>query len=320
MIDVPEPERAIVISNGRCGSTLLSNLIADEPDTLSLHEFFMSAASGVLTEEVVTGSEYWRRLSRPKPEFAELCRIGRVPKEVRYPSDGRFAGDYATLPPIMAITLPKISDDPDALYDKLSEIVPDFPEQSFARHHELLLDLLASMNGKKRWVERSGGSSHLAPYLLANYPTAKIVYLTRNWPESAKSMSKHSSFQLIQLRMEFVSRAGFDPFRQDHGAGQVPEDMVDLLPGRLTADALISRGEDLQRYMMMCAFLTSQAEQALVDRPPAQLYTIRYEDLLEDPAGKLTELAEFLGFGDPAGWADRVAGQVDPTAPLSASA
>jgi putative sulfotransferase len=52
------------------------------------------------------------------------------------------------------------------------------------------------------------------------------------------------------------------------------------------------------------------AEQALADVRPKELYRVRYEDILADPAGELTRLGEFIGFGDPAGWADSVADQV----------
>jgi len=37
-------ERAIIISNGRSGSTLLSDLIVEEPQTCSVQEYFMSLA------------------------------------------------------------------------------------------------------------------------------------------------------------------------------------------------------------------------------------------------------------------------------------
>ena len=312
MIEVPIPERAIVISTGRCGSTMLSNLIAEEADTLSVQEFFMAGVARLHRQDhdVVSGAEYWRLLKQPRPEFATMCRLGRMPKEVAYPSTGRYAGDLGQLPPIMAITLPKISDDPDALYDRLGELVPEFPEQSISRHHETLLDLLAHLQGKRSWVERSGGSCYLALSLLESYPSTKIVYLTRNWPDTARSMSRHTSFRMMQLRMEFRNVIGFDPFRDEYTLDDVPEDMVHLLPDRLTAETLEERGKDISRYLMMCAFLTNQTEQVLADRPPAHLHRVRYEDVLEAPVERLTEVGEFLGFADPAEWAGRVADKV----------
>ncbi|GAB1643161.1 sulfotransferase domain-containing protein [Krasilnikovia sp. MM14-A1259] len=308
-------DRAIIISNGRCGSTLLSDLIADEPQTCSAQEFFMSVAPWNRSSEIITGPAYWDVLSGPKEELSVLFRIGVPPKEVRYPSTGRFAGDMLTLPRILAITLSKLTDDPDTLFDALGERVRQFPTQRVGAHHQAFLDLLAELTGKQRWVERSGGSSQVTPSLLENYPTAKIVYLTRDWTATARSMSRHSSFQLVQLRVEAVGRFGLDPLTLPAGT-PVPDEVAQYLPDRLTADFLRERGNDLKRFMALCAFMSSQAEQALADNPPAQLHRIAYEDLVADPAGQLTTLGEFLGFADPGGWAASVADRVRRPEPV----
>ncbi|GGK83908.1 sulfotransferase domain-containing protein [Mangrovihabitans endophyticus] len=302
-------DRAIIISNGRCGSTLLSDLIAREPRTCSVQEFFMSVAPWNRSTEVISGPDYWKVLSGPKEELSVLFRIGVPPKEVRYPESGRYAGDLVNLPRILAITLPKLTDDPDALFARLAEQVPCFPTQAVAAHHQQFLDLLAESLGRDRWVERSGGSSQVATSLLANYPTAKVVYLTRNWVDTAASMSKHPSFQLVQLRVETYGRYGVDTFGVQPGE-PVPAELERYLPGRLTAELLAERGADPSRYLSLCAFMSSQAEQALADSPPAGLHTMAYEDLVRDPVGGLTRLGEFLGFADPAGWAGSVAHHV----------
>jgi hypothetical protein len=305
----PEPQRSIIISNGRCGSTLLSDLIVEEPDTLSAQEFFMTMSPWSRSTEVLTGAAYWAVLASPKVEISTLFRIGMPPGEIRYPAGARWSDNPTAMPRILGITLAKLTDDPDALYDRLGEIVPTFPRQSVCRHHEAFLDLLATTLGRKRWVERSGASSQIAPFLLANYPTARFVHLTRNWADSARSMSRHPSFQLVQLRVEALSRFGVDPY--DVRPGQhVPAELEPYLPDRITAELLRSRGGDAGRYVGLAAFMTSQTEQALTDAPPAHLLTMSYEDLLRDPAGELTRLGEFLLFDDPAGWAARVAGRV----------
>ncbi|MEH1015616.1 sulfotransferase domain-containing protein [Micromonospora sp. CPCC 206060] len=308
-MDTPIEGRSIIISNGRCGSTLLSDLIADEPDTLSAQEFFMSVAPWVRSADVITGPEYWGILSSPKAELSTLFRIGLPPKELRYPKTGRWANRMTALPRILAITLSKVSADPDQLFDQLAEQVPDFPTQSVSEHHRMFLDLLATLTGRRRWVERSGGSSHVAPYLLRSFPDCKVVYLTRNWDDTAQSMSRHPSFQLIQLRVEFLGRCGLDPFRITP-EDTVPDDLARYLPDRLTADLLRERGQDIRRYLALCAFMTSQADQALTDIPPHHLMRISYEDLVADPVDRLTDLGRFLEFGDPAGWAQQVAGRV----------
>ena len=306
-------ERAIIISNGRSGSTLLSDLIADEPQTCSAQEYFMSLAPWNRSTEVLTGPEFWAVLSEPKEELSVLFRIGAPPEEIRYPAHGRYAADLDRLPRILAVTLPALTDDPDALFDSLAEPVKRFPTRSIAAHHEAFLDLLAERTGKQRWVERSGGSTQLAASLLENFPTAKIVYLTRDWTATAKSMSKHSSFQIVQLRLEAIARYGVEPLTAGPG-DDVPAEIAEYLPGRLTAETLRRRGDDPRLFMGLCAFMSSQAEQALADHPPAHLHRMAYEQLLADPIGELTGLGRFLGFADPAGWAGSVAGRIRSTA------
>ncbi|MEV6597413.1 sulfotransferase domain-containing protein [Actinoplanes sp. NPDC051346] len=312
-------DRAIIISNGRCGSTLLSDLIVEERETCSVQEFFMSVAPWNRSTEIITGPEYWRVLSGPKEELSVLFRIGVPPKEVRYPQSGRFNDDLVNLPRILAITLAKLTDDPDALFDRLAPRVQAFETQSVGAHHQAFLDLLTELTGKKRWVERSGGSSQVTTSLLENFPSAKIVYLTRDWAATAKSMSRHSSFQLVQLRVEAVGRYGVDPLTADPD-DDMPDEVRAYLPDRLTAEFLRERGKDPKRFIGLCAFMSSQAEQALADRPPAHLHTMAYEDLVADPVGQLTALGSFLGFADPAGWAASVAGRVRAPEPVAVPA
>ena len=312
-------ERAIIISNGRSGSTLLSDLIVDEPETCSVQEYFMSLAPWNRSTEVLTGPEYWDVLSEPKEELSVLFRIGAPPKEIRYPAHGRFAGDLASLPRILAVTLPALTDDPDAMFDSLAEPVKRFPAQRVGAHHQAFLDLLAEKTGKRGWVERSGGSSQITTSLLENFSTAKFVYLTRDWAATAKSMSKHSSFQIVQLRLEAMARYGVDPLTAEPG-DDVPAELAEYLPGRLTAESLRRRGDDQRLFLGLCAFMSSQAEQALADHPPTHLHKMAYEQLIADPLGELTTLGEFLGFADPAGWAVSVAGRVRATTPVAVAA
>jgi len=305
----PTPGQAIIISTGRCGSTLLSDLIAQEPDTLSVQEFVASVEPWGDDREPFSGAAYWARLSSPRPELATLIRIGLTPAEVVYPADGRWAGDLTALPRILATTLPKISPEPDRLFDTLADLVPGFPTQPLAQHHRMFLDLLTSLTGRRRWVERSGGSSHVARHLLESFPNAKIVYLTRNREDTARSMSRHPSFQLLQLSVESLGRYGIDPFHV--GADQpVPEELRRYLPGRLTAEVLRERGRDIQRYHSLCAFLAGEAEQAIADARPRELLTMTYDDLVDDPLTQLVRLGRFLEFDDWERWAHRVAGSV----------
>jgi Sulfotransferase family len=306
--------RAFIIGNGRCGSTLLSELIAKQPETLAIQEFAGGGNFDEGPEEALTGAAYWNILKKPSIAMSTLFRIDAQPSEVRYPSNGRWADRLTQLPRILITTLPAISSDPDALFDSLSHRVANFPVQKMARHHLMFFDLLATMTGRRRWVERSGGSSLFAPFLLREYPTATFIHLTRGLTASARSMSRHPSFRLYDLRVEFVGACGFDPYTdRPRPDVQVPEHLQRYLPERLTADALAERGRNEERFRFLCAFKSNIAEQAFLDSPPKALLRVRYEDLVAEPIAQLSRIGEYLEFDDWRDWAARAApGVVDP--------
>jgi putative sulfotransferase len=316
----PDLERCIIISTGRCGSTMLSALITEEPETLSVYESLTSLRRHLLLLPTtpITGAEYWELMSDPGLQGAAAARIGSVPDEACYPASGRWADDPAGIPPILYCTLPRMSADPDLLFDELSGKVRQFPDQPVTLHHRMLLDLLATMAGPRRWVERSGASSAVAEPLLAALPDLKVVYLTRGIADTAQSMSRHSSFQFAAARYEFQARYGTDPYSPWMNAERLPEpddlpeEMRRLLPDRVTVRALEDLGRDIGRYEAMCAHMMGSAEQALADLKPRYLHRIRYEDVRARPLEELTALGEFLGFADPAGWAAKTAGMVRP--------
>jgi putative sulfotransferase len=313
----PPPDPCgIIISSGRCGSTLLSELIAEEPDTLSVSESLGPVLSHLALPPPaahVTGAQYWSLLSEPHSSRDVTAKVGSVLGQAD--SIGRHDGG---VPPIMLFTLPNLSAEPERLFATLAEEVPAFPSQPVGLHHKMLLDLLAIRTGKRRWVERSGASSAVAEPLLRAMPAARIVYLTRSIAATALSMSKHMSFRYALARYEFHQRYGTDPYSSAAVVGPLPEaaelppELRALLPDQITAQGLAELSRDIRRYAAMCASMISLAEQAFADLDPPCLHRIQYEALVSDPVGELTRLGEFLGFADPARWAAAAAGRVRP--------
>jgi putative sulfotransferase len=315
-----DTQRCVILNIGRCGSTLLSDLIAAEPETLSVQESLMTLMSlrwDASMYDELAGSQYWDIMRTPSLQWQVCVRIGAITGEYRYPATGRWADNLAALPPILAVTLPAISDDPDTLFDFLDARVPHFPVQPLAQHHQMLLDLLASLYGRRRWVERTGASSRMAVWLLKEFPADKVVYLSRNMGDAARSMSRHFDFQLAAIQVELLGWGGFNPYSSRtpsvgaHGPGQrLPAQMRCLLPDQLTREALAEWGGKLSRHELMCAELIRCAEWALAAHPPRHLLRMQYEDLVVKPVEELTRLGEFLGFADPTEWAVGTAGRV----------
>jgi putative sulfotransferase len=309
---------SIILNSGRCGSTLLSQLIAEEPETLSASESLGRVKHRLQRQPAtgITGAAYWTILSDARKGYGPLLSLGIVPDEFRYPDSGRYAADVATVPPILRVTLPTLSADPDGLFDQLAERVPHFPRQPILQHHKMMLNLVTNLTGRRRWVERSGGSSILASLLLPAFPEAKIVYLTRNVADTARSMSRHPAFQMGQVRQWFSVRYGADPWTPSGrtalpDAADMPDEMRRLLPGRITGDAMQEvMTRHIRRFEAVALHMHGAAEQALADMKPRHLHRMRYEDLVTRPVDELTRLGEFLGFADPASWAARSADQV----------
>jgi len=310
--DTDPVDRFVIVSTGRCGSTMLSDLINEEPETLVANEFLVPLSVGLdgAVGATLTGADYWSMLARPHPHGQTLHRIGAVLPGVRYPAHGRYADNLDDLPILLVCVLPAISADPDRLFDALAGQVPRFPTQTAGRHHQMLLDLLAALHGRRRWVERSGASCMLAETILRSFPTAGVVFLTRDPAGTAESMSRHPVFQLAAARYAFAAQYGRDPYRPDpdgrlgvDGFADVPAGLRRFLPQTLTAEALREWGENVHWFEMSCRFSMARTEQALLDRPPPALLRVRYEDLVDQPLRELTRLGTFLGFTDPSNWA-----------------
>jgi putative sulfotransferase len=310
----PAMDRAAILNTGRCGSTLLSELIAQEPDTASISEYMTLTETEIL-DDVISGAQFWSMLSGRSRQHRALVRMNLLTPEFRYPASGRWAGNLAELPPLLCCTLPSVCPDPDTLFDQLAARVPQFPAQPGRAHHAMFLDLLASLTGKHRWVERTGGSCGFPGAVLQILPTAaKVVYLTRNAADTARSMSRHPPFQFVALRLAFMARCGIDPYHcgTDDAtiAARIPADLRPALPDEITAEVFWANGRSARWFEGACATAQERTEQALADWDPARLYRLRYEDLVTDPHGELARLGRFLDFTDPAGWADRAAPRV----------
>src|SRR5262249_57531764 len=63
-----------VVSTGRCGSTMLSNMLRLNPEILSLSEFFSLLMPDPLPAGELDAAAYWRLLSEPWVFFRHAYR------------------------------------------------------------------------------------------------------------------------------------------------------------------------------------------------------------------------------------------------------
>ena len=91
----------IVVSTGRCGSTMLSNMLRLNPEILSLSEFFSLLMPDPFPAGGLDAAAYWRLLSEPWVFFRHLYRLGlRVPEFLYAPGPGSRFTPATGIPPI----------------------------------------------------------------------------------------------------------------------------------------------------------------------------------------------------------------------------
>jgi hypothetical protein len=128
-----------VVSTGRCGSTMLSNMLRLNPDVLSLSEFLSLLMPDPLPPGEMDAAAYWRLLSEPWTFFRHAYRLGlRVPEFLYRPGPGSRFTPATGIPPILTTALPHLSGDPERLYDEVEAFVAGLSPAPAAVQHRRL--------------------------------------------------------------------------------------------------------------------------------------------------------------------------------------
>ena len=94
------------VSTGRCGSTLLSDMLRLNDSILSLSEFFGLLLSGPFPEGEITAQRYWELLSTPHPFVSSAYRVGAPIEEFLYRPGPESRFDASTgIPPCSAAAI-----------------------------------------------------------------------------------------------------------------------------------------------------------------------------------------------------------------------
>lgn len=302
---------AFILGTGRCGSTLMSRALALHPDVLSLSEFFFNLAPEMFPAGAMTGADFWSLLSGCSKMANALIGIKAEPSEFLYPVDGEGRYDRVSgVPRIATVSLPFLTTDPDGLFDRLSEAVPLFAEGSAAEQYLELFSLLGSWLNRPLWIERSGATGFFADQLVANFPAARYVHLTRGLEATAHSMSRHSAFRLIALWGEFINRCGCDVMNGEQPAGGIPAELADLTPDRISAESFARWDPGIDSFREMAAIQETSIQAHLATLPAGQVLDVSYEAILEDPVAEFGRLAGFFELENPEAWAKEAAALV----------
>ncbi|MBT4521398.1 MAG: sulfotransferase [Halieaceae bacterium] len=285
MNDLPTPR--FIVGTGRCGSTLLSQMLGENPELLSIHEILVGIGEHFrFKREPVSGSELAQQLRMDSPLMTIAHRQGIKTSTFSYPVDRpnmRYKLEDP-VPWILSLALPYMTDDPDKLFDDLIEQVESYPTQSLSLHYQLFLGWMTEHLGKQYWIERSGASMGYLSELIEFFPGAKVLHLHRDGRDAATSMQA-----LPILRAAGALSEGEPAVSGEQG-------IIELL----TNDIPI---EILGRYW------SNQILAGLEVIPqiaPANFLQVRFEDLVLDTRATLEHIAEFFEIGE-GDWIDRAA-------------
>jgi hypothetical protein len=318
-MDKVSPDRVtFVVGTGRCGSTMLSRILHLHPDVLSVSEFLATLKRATGSRDVPTrdldGGELWAMLSAPDPIFGAFLAAGMEFPELCYPfGRGRFAVGTGA-PRICHMTLPVLSDDPDALFDQLAAEVPSWPRRPAAAHYCELFGFLAAVLNRRVIVERSGASLAMVSLLRAQFPGARFVHMHRNGPDCALSMSRHPGFRMAGLRAA-ARLAGKPAWTQTRAA--LPPEFEGLLMPPFDAARFMAYPIEPAFFGRMWSRTVCEGLTALRELPAAAWTNLCYEDLIGYPDAELGRIAGFLGVAADRRWLTAAAGIIGQRRPAS---
>ncbi|AKA01255.1 aromatic ring-opening dioxygenase LigA [Streptomyces noursei ZPM] len=303
-----------VVGSGRCGSTMLSRALQAHPDVLSMNEFFTSLAAkgdGAFQDRAIDGRQFWSLLSGPARPFDAIAASEYRTPEMLYPYErGRFRPETG-LPAIAHMTLPALTPNPDALYDDLAAVIPDWPTQPLADHYRQFFTDLGHRLGRTVVVERSGASLAFLPALRALFPEARFVHLSRSGPHCALSMSRHAAFRTLLLRTEAMELLGLaSPFDIGLEHAALLPDHLAHLAGEVDCDLVMRTPIPLAAFGRLWSHLMTQGVDEFLQLPPERRMTLAYEDILERPEHHLGRLASFAQAEPHPAWLHEAAASV----------
>lgn len=320
-----------VVGSGRCGSTLLSEMLERHRSVLSLSEAFLEGGRRVLKLPSISGNDLWHALDTPSVIVQVLLTHRLEGVELRYDvDDGTSSGSRAVgVSSFRGISLARISSQPDQLAAQVADELRTARDAPPGVLLTRLFTSLARRADRDIWIERTGGSMWFTADLIRCFPNARFVHIHRDPGETIRSMAANTYFRLVLLRYICRTTERWDPY---------PDTWDRVLPLRDVPDGSAHRWAhpdafDRDRFLewrpptaaleLLWLVQMRAGLRALRKLPPDRVTDVSYERLVTDTDGALDALASHLGLPDDPTWAARARALVRPpcrdTADVSSS-
>lgn len=262
-----------IMNTGRCGSTLVSQLIGQHPDILSLSEVWPNRVNlnELFCNKVMTGKQFWNLLSVPMAQ--DIFKIALY-KKTQVQKRALHETNY-----LRRIALPSLVEDYDTLFYAIEKYMINL---SAYKTGELIIKMFEYIKiklNKKVWVEKTGANLDFLPQWKKMWPDMKLIHIYRDGRNSAISMSKHPAFKLQLIRTAKDRTTTFFNIRP-LASISLNEFENEYIP--------------LERYGELWNSMILKGLIELENLPKDKLLEFSYESLLEEPSVQLTRLIDFI--------------------------
>lgn len=279
---------------------MMSDILKLHPEVLSISELLATQGSQALLPGSISGKSFWRQLSKPTEVMRHLANPEASPKEFLY-QGGRFNRFWC--PPLLAVTLPHLFEQPERAYAQLEAQVPELPRQTRPEHYRALFGLLAEQTGRRFWVERSGGSLLATRALAEAFPEAKFVVLLRNEEDTARSMQAYKPTRFMIWVWKHARSLGLDIFHPEAPLGRARWiAFAEHLGGLLPMKRIMSREPEFEDCLTFLQALNNSGLAQINTLAPNRVKVIEYERVLESPRYELGQLVSYLGISENEQW------------------
>ena len=299
-----------IVGTGRCGSTLISNLINMHPDILSLSEVFVSFATEGLVHRNMDGKRFWKLLTEASPVLRAAINPTRSPVEFTYEFTPDSPWSMADLPACLYMTLPHFSEKPDALYRQLEPVIKARPSAGLGTQYRFWFDWLTEHENKAMWIERSGNSITMVKALYRLFPDAKFVHIHRDGREVAMSIRNFMPLRVFLHTWKRLKPFGIDllktPFR--YSDSLLVNTFAPVISGLLPVEQFLDTVPSSAEAGAFWSAMIQQGMKDLAQIPSDRLHTMTYSDLVSQPHETLQAFAEFAAPGlAHADWVEQAA-------------
>lgn len=253
---------------------------------------------------ICDGPTFWRALSQP---LAGMSRIGNpdtAPDEFLYHLTANPRHDPWNCPPLLAITLPHLEEDPDAAFDDLRHQITARPHAKLADHYLFLFKTLAERRAQRPtvWAERSGGSLIAAETLAQMFPRAKLIVLLRSGAETALSLRDYAPGRMAIWLWKY-GLGLIDPISPTRHLGRgAIWPVLARMDRALPLDRILNRQPSLTDCGRFWSALMQRGEVALQNHA---ITALRHADLVSDPVAATQTLGMAVAGSAPDAWVEQ---------------